>query len=163
VIAIRRLVAPLPQAEAEALSALHRRAFDESEGRWGRGWSAMELAVLAEAPGAILLVVGEADAPLGFALFRIAADEAELLTIATLPEARRRGVAAALLTHALPALGEAGANSIFLEVGATNAAAISLYEKAGFRQIATRRNYYAVSGGGREDALIYKMEISRTR
>ncbi len=154
-IPVQRIRAPLDQPEAEALSALHTLAFKAS----GRGWSATEIAVLAEAPGAILLTAGRAEAPRGFAMARIAADEAELLTIATAPDARRQGVAAALLQTLIPVLRSFSVLTVFLEVGVSNAAAVALYEKTGFKRTARRAGYYRISENDREDALIYKMEI----
>jgi len=159
-IPVRRLPAPLSEVDAVALSALHARAFDGSDGRWGRGWSAAEIAVLAESQGVILLAAGSVDAPLGFALFRVAADEAELLTIATLPEARRTGAAKAILAAASPMLREKGAATVFLEVGAGNAAAIALYRSAGYFRVGVRAGYYVFSDGGRDDALIFKLVLT---
>jgi len=116
--------------------------------------------VLAEAPGAVALIAGDAGAPLGLALFRVVADEAELLTIAADPDSRRRGVAECLLAVGREMLRGMNVATVFLEVGAANAPAISLYEKTGFHQIAMRKDYYAFSDGGRDDALIYKLEIN---
>jgi ribosomal-protein-alanine N-acetyltransferase len=159
VISIRQVAAPLSHAEAEALSALHRRAFEAEGENRGRGWSASEFAVLAEAPGALLFVAGAPSAPLGLALFRVAADEAELLTIAADSGQRRRGVAESLLSAGRALLRDMDVAKVFLEVGAANAPAISLYKKAGFRKIAMRKDYYAFSDGGHDDALIYSFEI----
>lgn len=160
---VRSIKAPLDPSQAEALSALHRRAFSGPDGRWGRGWSADEIASLANSPGALLLAAGEAAAPLGFALFRVAADEAELLTIATDPSARRQGAARALLREAGIRLPEQGASRVFLEVGAKNAGAIALYEMSNFKRIAVRANYYAFSGGDRDDALIYELKFKQNQ
>lgn len=158
-IPIRRLDPPLSGAEAEALSALHGRAFAGPGGE--RGWSAAEMFALAEGAGALTLVAGEAAAPLGFALFRVAADEAELLTIATRPESRRSGAAKAILAAAPPFLNDLGAAVVFLEVARGNAPARALYESAGFMRIAIRADYYAYSDGRRDDALIYRLQLNQ--
>lgn len=74
----------------------------------------------------------------GFLVLRqTAPGEAELLNLAVSPDARRRGVARALLSR-LPA----GPVSIFLEVRESNVIAQRLYESAGFRVISRRPEYY---------------------
>lgn len=93
-----------------------------------------------------------AEAPGGFALFALAADEAEVLTLAVAPGARRRGLGAALLAAAAAAAAARGARSIHLEVAEDNAAARALYARAGFAETGRRRGYYA-RPGGRTDAL----------
>ncbi len=85
----------------------------------------------------------------GLILLRTAADEAEILTLAVHPEARRRGVGHALLTSGL-ALSDAAA--VFLEVAAANLPALALYYAAGFSQCGLRRQYYADGG----DALVLR-------
>jgi ribosomal-protein-alanine N-acetyltransferase len=78
----------------------------------------------------------------GVVLARAAADEAEILTIAVAPEARRRGAARALLRAAIAAAAARGAMTLFLEVSAANAVARALYESEGFAQVGKRRGYY---------------------
>lgn len=88
--------------------------------------------------------------PAGFLAWRqTAPDEAELLNLGVAPSARRRGVAEALLA----ALREAAAGEIFLEVAATNAPAIALYNKLDWEQVAIRNGYY---DHGRTDAVVMK-------
>ena len=90
----------------------------------------------------------------GFALGRVAADEAELFQIATLPEFRRQGIAERLLTELHSKMQERGAVCCFLEVRSRNAGAIALYEKSGYEKIALRRNYYPD-----DDAAIYRRPL----
>lgn len=88
--------------------------------------------------------------PAGFCAWRqTAADEAELLNIGVAPEARRQGIAAALLD----ALCKAATGDIFLEVAEPNAAAIALYCKHGWTPVATRKGYYS---GGNINAVVMK-------
>lgn len=159
-MAIRRLEPPVPQAAAEALSALHARAFDGPDGRWGRGWSAVELSALAEAPGVIFLAADKEASLRGLAIVRAIGEEAEILTIGTCPTARRAGVASALLSDATRRLRSLGVADLFLEVGERNTGAIALYERAGFKQTAIRANYYTYSEGGRDNALVFKLKIN---
>ncbi len=158
--AIRIVPAPLSPDDAEALSVLHRRAFSGPEGRWGRGWSAKEILSLANSPGALLLAAGPTVAPRGLALIRVAADEAELLTIATDPTARRGGIARSLLKATQNNLRDMDVSVVFLEVGSKNSAAIALYTSVGFQQVAIRADYYAFSDGERDDALIYRQKFN---
>lgn len=119
---------------APALAAIHAECFPP-----GEAWSAEAIAGLMAMPGvAALHRPGE-----GFVLFRAAADEAEILTIAVRPAARRRGAGRALLAAAMAAAAEVGARRMVLEVAATNAPARALYEGAGFVMAGLRRRYYA--------------------
>ncbi|MDR2413018.1 MAG: GNAT family N-acetyltransferase [Rickettsiales bacterium] len=78
----------------------------------------------------------------GFIVWRAAAGEAEIITIGVHPDARRTGIAAAMLAIAESEIKKSGASKIFLEVAADNMPARRLYEKHGFRQIAARQKYY---------------------
>ncbi|MEM1385492.1 MAG: GNAT family N-acetyltransferase [Pseudomonadota bacterium] len=101
-------------------------------------------------------IVVIADLPIrhGVLLMRFASDEAEILTLAVILDARRQGLGRALLDRALSVARERGAARLFLEVRLGNRAARALYAAAGFAETGRRRDYYAVPGGGREDALI---------
>lgn len=131
-----------------ALAALRNAAFPPPE----RPWSAAEFAGLAQSPGAA--VIAE---PRGYALIRVAADEAELLSIAVAPEARRRGAGRALLAAAEARALEAGALVLHLEVAEDNAPARGLYAGAGYEIAGRRRGYYA---GG--DALTMRRTLRTT-
>ena len=87
----------------------------------------------------------------GYISLQLTPDDAELTGIAVRPEARRRGIAAALLAEAEEKLREKGIGRIVLEVRASNAPAIAFYETHGFRRIGVRRGFYA---DPREDALV---------
>lgn len=114
---------------------------------------------------------------LAFAIFSIAADEAEVLLIATDPGEQRKGIASALLESMTSYLSER-ANQLFLEVRESNHSAIEFYEELGFHCLGERKNYYPVpknrkienkganrmastaqSGATRENALIYGKSI----
>lgn len=128
----------------EDLARLHAAAMAPE-----RPWSASEFASLLGSPGAMLLGDGRA-----FLIGRVAADEAEVLTLATHPGHRRQGLAAALLDrfHA-EALGR-GAATAFLEVAEDNAPARSLYAGAGYAEAGRRPRYYARAGRPAVAALI---------
>jgi ribosomal-protein-alanine N-acetyltransferase len=73
-------------------------------------------------------------------------DELQILALETLPMARRRGVARALLNEVIAAASAAGARRVTLEVREQNEAAVGLYRSAGFQVFNLRRGYYAKTG-----------------
>ncbi|MEM9009758.1 MAG: GNAT family N-acetyltransferase [Pseudomonadota bacterium] len=117
----------------EALAALHRRCFTDAP----PPWSARDFAALLAQPGVLLLT---ADA--GFALSRIAADEAELLTLAVHPDHRRQGLGRRLLADTEATLRDRGVRTLFLDVADTNAAARALYHQASYSEVGRRPAYY---------------------
>ncbi len=80
-----------------------------------------------------------------FVLGRALAGEAELLTLATHPDARRAGLARALLQRFEAEARARGAAEAFLEVAETNRAARALYAQAGWREVGRRPGYYRES------------------
>lgn len=116
----------------EALAALHARAMVVPG-----PWSAETIAGFINAPGAILVVE---DA--GFALGRVTADEAELLTLAVDPVHRRVGAGERCLAAFELEARNQGATHAFLEVAATNDAALALYVKARWQKDGLRKAYY---------------------
>jgi [ribosomal protein S18]-alanine N-acetyltransferase len=141
------MISPVKKDAFGGLADLHTRCF-------ARGWSSMELARLAAEPGVIALSAGGKRAA-GFILVRVALDEAEILTLATDPQERRTGIARSLLAAAMIEARRSGARTVFLEVSDQNAAAISLYQSAGFVQGGRRRAYY--SDGS--DALVMEKTL----
>jgi ribosomal-protein-alanine N-acetyltransferase len=91
----------------------------------------------------------------GMILGRVAADEAEVLTLAVVPAARRRGIGAALLRAAMTRATELGSKVMFLEVAVTNRAARNLYAGHGFAEAGLRHRYY-VDG---TDALVLRSSL----
>lgn len=81
------------------------------------------------------------------------AGDADLLTVATLPAARRRGIATAMITHLLRRARRAGCAAVLLEVRASNAGAQALYRRLGFVPVGRRRRYYLAPV---EDALVMR-------
>ena len=120
-------------SDAPALAALHALAFP-SEARWGDD----AIRLMLEMPGAF----GVHRPDIGFVLARVAADEAEILTLAVVPDARRQGQGGALLAEAMAGARLRGARVMFLEVSESNDAARGLYAAAGFTEVGRRRRYY---------------------
>lgn len=117
---------------------------------FAKAWDEAALGDMLKSPGIVGLI-----APGGFVLARVAADEAEVLTIAVDPAARRRGTGRALLAEAVSAVQAKGARTMFLEVACANSAARALYGLLGFHNVGRRKSYYE----GGEDALILKADL----
>jgi ribosomal-protein-alanine N-acetyltransferase len=86
------------------------------------------------------------------------ADELHVTNIAVHPDARRRGVARALLDSVFARARAAASRMILLEVRPSNAEAIALYESFGFHVVGRRRGYYYDTG---EDALVMEALVAR--
>ena len=144
-----------PDAQSDALTAarlavLHAEAFDAP-------WDADAFAALLTQAGVFAL--GDGD---GFILMRVVADEAEILTLAVRPAARRRGLGSRLVDEGRAAAAALGAARLFLEVADDNAPARAVYARAGFEEAGRRPGYYARPDGGRRDALILALNLRAT-
>ncbi|MBU8544732.1 MULTISPECIES: GNAT family N-acetyltransferase [Roseomonadaceae] len=128
-------------------AALHAAAFPP-----GEAWGAAAIALMLELPGGFgVLRPGQ-----GFVLARVAADEAEILTLAVVPAARRAGLGSALLAEAMAGAVLRGAQAMFLEVSERNVAARALYAAAGFAEVGRRRRYYPDGS----DALVLRRDLA---
>ena len=154
--ALRPVLRPLGALDLDRAAALHAEAFVP----WGeRAWTRQDVAELLVSPGVagLLLEVDGGDA--GLAICRVAADEAELLTIAVRPAYRRRGAARHLLTAAIDHARSAGARALFLEVATDNPGARALYELAGFCAIGNRPAYFRRGDRPAADALVMRLGL----
>ena len=131
---------------AAAMAAIHEDAFEPC-GRWGKDALALQLGQ----PGAFGFIDGLG----GFVLARVAADEAEILTLAVVPAARRAGLGRGLMAAAMGRAASLGAAAMLLEVAAGNDAARGLYAGLGFKQVGVRRRYYV-----NDDALVLRASLS---
>jgi len=136
---------------AAELAAIHAMAFEGQE----RPWSEPEiLALLADPIVAVHVAHGMQRAAIGFALWRAISDEAEFLTLAVTPDARRDGHGAALLAACEEGARASGAARLFLEVAAGNVPAGALYARAGYSECGRRKGYYLRPDGSRDDAVV---------
>lgn len=133
--------------QAERLAALHAAAFDAP-------WGEAAFADLLGQAGVFAV-----ETPGGFILMRAVADEAEILTLAVHPEARRGGQGTRLVAEGAAAASLRGADRVFLEVAEDNAAARSLYARTGFVETGRRPRYYSRSDGSRVDALLFTLNL----
>jgi ribosomal-protein-alanine N-acetyltransferase len=143
-------VDPAHARHAPQIAAMHAASF-------ARGWTTAEIEGLMSDRRVITDVLrakaGSAQID-GFALSRIAADEAELLTIAIAAKLRGKGGGAPLLARHLARLQAEGVRRVVLEVDETNTAALRLYARFGFDEVATRPAYYARRDGTRGAARV---------
>ena len=158
IFGLRRLsppvIRPLRPDKAEACARLHAQGF-------AHPWSTEEVAQLIAAPLTLAAAaLDPANGRLrGFILSRLAADEAEILTVAVEAASRGKGVGRALVAEALRQASNAGAKAMFLEVGKDNAAALALYGRFGFVKVGERAGYYRRNDGTRAAALIMRKAL----
>jgi ribosomal-protein-alanine N-acetyltransferase len=136
--------------DVAAITALHARCF-------ARGWDQASIAVFIADPSCLTLIasaVGNGSCH-GFLISRVAADEAELLTLAVDLVHRRQGLARALLGACIANLKLCGAKQLLLEVEAGNQAAEALYRGFGAKAVGRRPGYYEHGA----DAAIFSLAL----
>lgn len=143
-------IRPAAPGDLGRVVAVEREAFTEP-------WSPAAFRALVDRERALFLVAEEEGAGVvGHGVLWWQADEAELASLAVAPSARRRGVASRLLDALLEGAREAGMTRVFLEVRASNAAALALYRRRGFREVGRRADYYRRP---REDARVLRLDL----
>lgn len=141
---------PMDRSHLDAVAALERVCFSKP---WPKSMLEEEL----YNPNVSLVVAeGEDGSVLGYGEIGVVLDEGCLEKIAVDPDYRRQGVAEAILSAFLR-FGQAHLAFLTLEVRASNAPAIALYEKLGFQQVGRRKNYYSDL---HEDALLMTHEFA---
>jgi len=147
---------PLGALDLDVASALHRAAFTPLG---ERAWTRQDMAELCASPGVSGVLLLSDGKEIGVALCRVAADEVELLTLAIDAGHRRRGAGRALLEAVIDRARAARASALFLEVGADNPAACSLYEQKDFRMVGRRAGYYRRGTAPNADALVMRLAL----
>jgi ribosomal-protein-alanine N-acetyltransferase len=130
----------------------------EALGAGHAAWSADALSGLVGDPRALCLVAGAPAS--GLAAARRAGDEAELLTLAVAPRARRAGLGAALTNAIADWARDGGAQALFLEVAQDAAPAQRLYRRLGFAKVGQRRGYYDRGAGRAVDADVMRLDLT---
>ena len=120
-------------------------------------WTEGQLLSEIESEYGCIFVKYDGDAPVGYCIYHMAGDQAELYRIGTDPDKRGQGIGDALMKEGVSWAKGKCAESIFLEVRASNAPAISLYEKHGFENIGMRKKYYTAPV---EDAVIMVRKVT---
>lgn len=159
------MAGPPDESEAAlAFRAMRRedleRVVEIEQSAFARPWSRDLIArEMAHDWSSILLAVEPApggEAVLGLIVFWLVHDEVHVLNVAVAPEARRRGVARALMREAERRGAGRGARIATLEVRRTNQAALELYRSLGYRKVGVRPRYYAEEG---EDAIVMERPL----
>jgi [ribosomal protein S18]-alanine N-acetyltransferase len=149
--AIQPLILATRPGDGPELMALHAEGFE-------RAWNSAEFEQLLTdraVMGHRLRHSGQPQSA-GFILSRMAADEAEILSIVLARAERGKGLARQLLAHHLSALTQQRIRTLFLEVDSANAPAIRLYRHFGFDEVGRRKSYYAKADGSSADALVMR-------
>lgn len=148
-------IRPLRAERAEECAVIHAGAF-------AHPWPAGDfVALLASGSTLGSAALDPASSRLrGFAISRLAADEAEILTIAVARDWRGHGVGRDLLREHLSRAALAGARAMFLEVDQANAAAIALYARFGFAKVGQREGYYRRPDGQTATALVMRRDLA---
>jgi [ribosomal protein S18]-alanine N-acetyltransferase len=120
-------------------------------------WSPAGQQEILRQPGVLALVAEAASHIQGLLIARQVADEAEILNIAVRPQSRRAGYGSALLLALEEEFHRQHVARVFLEVRASNAAAIAFYRKHGFVPIDSRKAYYSHP---REDAVVMEKKLT---
>ena len=118
-------------------------------------WSEMSIASELQNLWAYWLVAVQDDMVVGYIGSQSTIDGTDVMNVAVHPDWRRQGIAEQLIENLIEELKERGSHALMLEVRASNAPAIALYGKMGFRQVGLRKNYYR---NPKEDALILRKE-----
>jgi [ribosomal protein S18]-alanine N-acetyltransferase len=146
-------VEPAALADAPRLAQLHGASFH-------RGWGEGEFESMLGESNTLVHRLRLGRKTVGFAVSRMGADEAEILTIAIDPRYRGHGLSRNLLLTHLGHLAARGVRTIFLEVEENNRPALSLYKRAGFAVVGRRQRYYQEPGGEQLNALLMRRDLS---
>jgi ribosomal-protein-alanine N-acetyltransferase len=151
---------PFGGLDLDRAAFIHAAAFAAA---WDQRWDRQAFAELLAMPGAFGLMAepqGKSssepgrDAAVGLLLMRVAADEAEIVTLAVLPQWRRHGVGFGLMRKGESEAASRGATRLFLEVAEDNFAARKLYGALGFAAAGRRAGYYARGSLGNAAAIV---------
>ncbi|MBQ1410275.1 MAG: ribosomal protein S18-alanine N-acetyltransferase [Oscillospiraceae bacterium] len=145
-------IVPMQRRHIAAIAALEAASFSAP-------WDEASIRAELDNPLALWLVAEGADGGvLGYVGSQSCFEDADILNVCVAPEARRQGVAEALMRELELQLPAKGVEKITLEVRSSNTPAIRLYEKLGYAQMGVRRGYYEKP---REDAWIMQKQLKR--
>jgi [ribosomal protein S18]-alanine N-acetyltransferase len=139
-------------SDAQAIAAIHSASFQ-------RGWGEDEIYGLLIEKNVVAHRAVSGRKMIGFILSRLAAGEAEILSVAIAPAWRGRKLGRPLLDLHLRRLAGLGTRTVFLEVGEHNAPATQLYRRAGFREVGKRQGYYQGHHEGGATALVMRRDL----
>ncbi|MGB0717820.1 MAG: ribosomal protein S18-alanine N-acetyltransferase [Alphaproteobacteria bacterium] len=148
-LAKRRLTA----YDSSWLAVLHCEAFASP-------WTTESFFDLLVLPTTLGWVLTECGRNVGFILYQLQTDEAQILTFQIAKASQQRGFGRYLLSSTIDSIKAAGARSISLEVAEQRTPAQKLYESLGFILVGRRKSYYKEKEG-RVDALVYSINLTK--
>ena len=137
-------ICPMTEADCEKTGLLMKECFSVP-------WSVEGLKEMFHTEGYCSFLAKEEEV-IGYVGMKMVLDEAD---VAVLPSHRKKGIARKLLKQLLEEAKKQNLHRIYLEVRASNIAAVTLYEHAGFKEVGQRKNYY---DNPREDAILMLWE-----
>jgi [ribosomal protein S18]-alanine N-acetyltransferase len=146
-------VEPATTRDARRFAEIHRASF-------AHGWGEGEFERMLTERNTLLHRLSKGRRTVGFAVSRVGADEAEILSIAVDPACRGRGLSRTLLLTHLGHLAARGVRRIFLEVEENNGPACRLYRSQGFAVVGRRERYYKQPSGEQLNALLMRRDLS---
>nr|WP_070960898.1 N-acetyltransferase [Hyphomonas sp. Mor2] len=146
----------LARADAVRISRLHAAAFPANQ-----AWVASQFESLLGQANVHARAITDKSDLLSILIVQIAADQAEILTLATAPHCRQQGHAARLLMGVEGELINRGFAVWLLDVAEDNEAAIKFYTRTGFQVDGRRRGYYKRLEGKRVDAILMSKPMAR--
>lgn len=147
------MVEPASLRDIGQLAKLHAASFH-------RGWGEGEFEQMLREQNTMVHRLRLGGSVVGFAVSRIAADEAEILSIAVSPNHRGRGLSRDLFLTHLGHLAGRGVRTVFLEVEENNQPARRLYDRTGFTVAGRRERYYKEADGAELNALVMRRDLS---
>ena len=147
------VVEPASARDAARLAQLHGAAF-------AHGWGEAEFETMLSERNTLVHRLRLGRKTIGFAVSRIGADEAEILSVAVDQSHRGRGLSRTLLMTHLGHLAGRGVRTIFLEVEENNLPARRLYDRGGFVVVGRRERYYKQPSGEQLNALLMRRDLS---
>lgn len=128
-------ICPMTEADCEQTEFLMKECFSVP-------WTVEGLKEMFHTEGYCSFLAKEGEKVIGYVGMKMVLDEADITNVAVLPSQRKKGIAGKLLTQLLEEAKKQNLHSIYLEVRASNEAAITLYEHAGFKEVGQRKSYY---------------------
>ena len=145
-------LAQLAAKDAESLARLHARCFDKP-------WSANDFRRFATWPPYFGLTAWRSGESSGIIVVSMAGTDSDILSFCVDPAFRRRGIASTLIRRLSFDIARLGVETLFLEVGIGNAAAVALYRGHGFEDCGRRPGYYDTPAGP-QDALVMRLSLA---
>jgi ribosomal-protein-alanine N-acetyltransferase len=133
--------------DASDLAAIRAACFDTA-------WPVESFATMLANPNYSCLLIPN----VAYALVQKISPEAELISIAVVPDARRRGIAEKLLRQIWQSLQSDGIDTLHLEVNEQLTEARALYQKTGFESVGRRAQYYQKPDKIAEDAILMRLQ-----